>query len=171
MIYADAAASLNDLVDKMPPGLSGEFRNFKATSIQGCSDGRCYVIFDVDRAGSPINLNLLEVIDLQGSSFDGFTVGFRDLESDEEHIIGYTPEKLFGRNVFVSVPVTLVVKYGLELSTGERRYGYGFLVKQAHHNPFPGNTSFMPASEFMASYPALAYDIRAKIKETTQAYL
>jgi hypothetical protein len=132
MSYADQKENMADIVSFMPEpdrSLYQEFINTtNAARIEACFDDRIFILYNLGHDG-PEEVKVVRCTDLEGNSWEGLTMVFED-DKYTVQAIGFTPERLFGYDVFLHIPLQLQLTWSLHKEKRLRSLLYGVRIVQ-----------------------------------------
>lgn len=161
--YLGDDENLADLVSRIPGSDREQYQSFGHLRVEAVFENRLFIVYKptgLTREGlhrQPDVLTTVRVSDLWCESKEGACVGLEDLRTGATLRVGYIPTKLFGYNVFVSVPPIMRVRWDGRRAGGEvrRSLAFGLLIKAKNRADFysAGNTYCETPNSFRALLP------------------
>jgi len=145
------------LIAQMPSGERGLFNKFRALTIQAAFDDRIFIVYQPGSKGAPKILALLKCLGFKCNSHGGASVTLEDQSSGRAVDIGYTPVRPFGLDVFMSLPLSLQLRWDAKEGPGglRRSFSYALLIKmQSKADRYPeGSVCCVTPNDFRRLFP------------------
>ena len=99
------------LVDALPDDERTLFRKLSAIRVETAYAGRTFIVYRIDRYGDVQVLDKLEVLDLEINEEVGGSTEVRSHMTGDTFVVGYTPERVPGQDVFMWMPLHQRVRF------------------------------------------------------------
>ena len=134
--FLDDDDNLADLADRIPGHDRDIYKSYKALKIEAAFDDRIFVLYkptgltERNEHRDPEILTTVRLIDIRLSSTDGI-IRVMDDNNGEVMEVGYVPCRVFGYDVFISLPTRLTLKWDARIVDGvvRRSLSYPVLIK------------------------------------------
>lgn len=137
--YLSEEDNLADLIDRIPGRDREVFKEFRCLTLQAAFDDRVFVVYqpqgltERNEHRDPKILATLRVIDLACRSGEGCYVRLVNQDTGEEMALDYIPQRVFGFDVFMSIPPKMSLRWDGRVLEGRgairRSMSYPLLVK------------------------------------------
>lgn len=161
----DESANLADLVGRIEGPDRDLYSAYRALSIQAAFDDRIFIVYQPQGLNSdgthrdPNILTTLRCLDFKSYSQGGSSIRVLNDDTDEVHLVTYTPSRPFGLELFMSIPPDLRIKWdGRPRSGGViRNMSYAMLIKTRSRSDWysAGVTLCETPKNFKILYPGV----------------
>lgn len=161
--YLSNVENMADLVSNMKAEDRQDYTDFSHIRIEAVFDSRLLIVFKPcgTAAKQPEILTTIKVLDFACTSIEGASIEVEDLGSSQRQVVTTVPARLFGYNLFMSVPPELRLRWDVrEVGAGRRVRSlcYAALIKSKNRSDTfsPGVTYIETPNrfrEFFPSYP------------------
>jgi hypothetical protein len=142
--------NLADLISQMPDDDRNKYVNYGHNRVEPAFVDRIFIVYQPSGLNAarahiePTIITTIRVLDLSIDSSNGAMVRVRDEKFGDEQIIGYLPKRLFGYQIYVSVPPRLMLRWDAHEANGRmyRSLSFALLIKTRNKAEFysKGNT-------------------------------
>lgn len=160
--YLSQEESLSDLIDRIPGRDRDVYRDFRSLRVEAAFDDRVFILFkpcgldERNQHRHPEILTTVRVLRFWCNSEDA-CVEVQDDNTGEVLQIGYVPVRLFGYDVFVSVPPRCQLRWDARYVEGQvrRSLSYPLLIKTKNLSTYysAGVTYAETPNSFRALFP------------------
>lgn len=145
------------------------YKAFGHLRVEPCFDSRLFIVYKPQGLTSdglhkqPQVLTTLKVIDFYADAGTGSEVIIADLTTGQQMTLNHIPQRVFGYDLFMSVPPILRLRWGARIIDGEtvRSLAYALLVKTKNRSDFHsfGVTYAETPNCFRDRYPSVELNL------------
>lgn len=160
--YMSDDESIADLADRIPGVDRAIYKDFKALAIQAAFDDRIFVLFkptglnERNEHRDPEILTSIRVINFRLNSTDA-SIRIMDENNGESMDLDYVPRRVFGYDVFMSIPPRMQLRWDARIidCVVRRSLSYPILIKTKNRPDWysAGVTYACTPNEFRRLYP------------------
>jgi hypothetical protein len=154
MSYADPKGNHGDLIRRMPPLDQPLYLAYHSHRTVPCFNNRILVAYTADSRGEPTAITPVTVLEFEGKASTSFIATVEDGSTGVRTVVSNVPVRLPGTKLFLSIPMTLRLLFGLHVETGVRSLAYGIRVSmQDDTRRTPGVQYMDTLNEFRRLFP------------------
>lgn len=156
--------SMAELLSHMPEDDRHRYLKYGHRQIEGAFVGRVFIIYKPEGLTfskahrPPTVLTTVNIVDFMVDPREGARVIVEDMTTSERQTITYVPKKLFGYQVYVSVPPQLTLRWDARSASEDRVWrtlSFALLIKTKNKADFysKGNHYIQTPNGFRRLYP------------------
>lgn len=154
MSYADPKGNHGDLIRRMQPLDKSLYLSYLSHRTVPCFNDRILVAYTAGPNGDPTAISTFLVTEFEGKASTYFTITLEDGDSGARMKVSNVPVRLPGTKLFISLPMSLRLLFGLHVETGVRSLAYGVRISmQDDTRRTPGVQYMDTLNEFRRLFP------------------